>query len=128
MPKPIDITAVLGSVTPPGRLRRAVSDALQRAEAAGEVRPRLVDLADQRIAFADGRPPDALDDDTPAVVETIERADAVLITTTSASSATCATCCRSSAPIPCPPRYISHRATFMTAFPASAQRASSTSC
>jgi FMN reductase len=81
MPAPIDITAVLGSVTPPGRLRRAVNEALQRAAARNDVRPRLVDLADARIAFADGRPRDALEDDTAEVVGRIERADAVLLAT-----------------------------------------------
>ena len=81
MPTPIDITAVLGSVTPPGRLRRAVDEALVRAAARDEVRTQLVDLADMRIAFADGRPLDMLDDDTPEVVGRIERADAVLFAT-----------------------------------------------
>jgi FMN reductase len=81
MPAPIHITAVLGSVTPPGRLRRAVDEALQRAAARNDARPVLVDLADTRIAFADGRPLDALEDDTAEVVGQIERADAVLLAT-----------------------------------------------
>jgi FMN reductase len=81
MPEPIDITAVLGSVTPPGRLRRAVDEALERAAGRGHARPALVDLAEQRIAFADGRPLDALSDDTAQVVGLIERADAVLLAT-----------------------------------------------
>ncbi|HEY6523790.1 MAG TPA: NAD(P)H-dependent oxidoreductase [Solirubrobacteraceae bacterium] len=81
MPEPIDITAVLGSVTPPGRLCRAVSEALVRAAARDDVRAQLVDLADTRIAFADGRPLDVLEDDTPEVVGRIERADAVLFAT-----------------------------------------------
>jgi FMN reductase len=81
MPAPIDITALLGSVTPPGRLRRAVDEALQRAAARNDARPFLVDLADTRIAFADGRPLDALEDDTAEVVGQIERADAVLLAT-----------------------------------------------
>jgi FMN reductase len=81
MPAPIHITAVLGSVTPPGRLRRAVDEALQRAAARNDARPVLVDLADTRIAFADGRPLDALEDDTAEVVGRIERADAVLLAT-----------------------------------------------
>lgn len=81
MPAPIEITAILGSVTPPGRLRRAVDEALQRTATRDDVRPQLVDLADMRIAFADGRPLDALDDDTAEVVRRIERADAVLLAT-----------------------------------------------
>jgi FMN reductase len=81
VPEPIDLTAVLGSVTPPGRLRRAVESALERAAARGDARPAFVDLAQQRIAFADGRPLDALADDTAQVVQMIERADAVLLAT-----------------------------------------------
>lgn len=81
MPAPIDITAVLGSVTPPGRLRRAVDEALQRAATRDDVHAVLVDLADTRIAFADGRPLEALEDDTAQVVGQIERADAVLLAT-----------------------------------------------
>ncbi len=81
MAEPIHITAVLGSVTPPGRLRRAVEEALERRAAQGDVRPRLIDLAEHRIAFADGRPLDALADDTAEVVGAIERADAVLLAT-----------------------------------------------
>jgi FMN reductase len=81
MPEPIDITAVLGSVTPPGRLRRAVEEALERAAIRSDVRPALVDLAERDIAFADGRPLDALVDDTAQVVGMIERADAVLLAT-----------------------------------------------
>src|ERR1700727_2369436 len=81
MPAPIEIPAVLGSVTPPGRLRRAVDEALRRASARDDVRPVLVDLADTRIAFADGRPLDALEDDTAEVVGRIARTDAVLLAT-----------------------------------------------
>ena len=76
----VELVAVLGSVTPPGRLRRAVADALERAE--GEaVRTQLVDLADVEIAFADGHPPEELGDDTARVVDAIARADAVLLAT-----------------------------------------------
>jgi len=78
-PEP-SVLAVLGSVTPPGRLRGAVAGALERASAAGR-RVELLDLADLRIAFADGRPPEALGDDTARVVEAFDRADAVLLAT-----------------------------------------------
>jgi FMN reductase len=73
----VTLVAVVGSVTPPGRLRRAVAEALERA--AGDT--RLIDLAEVRIAFADGRPPDAYGDDTAVVVEAIATADAVLLAT-----------------------------------------------
>jgi FMN reductase len=75
------LTAVLGSVTPPGRLRRALSDAVERLRAAGAVEAELIDLAERRIAFADGRPLDVLGDDTPAVVAALHRADAVVLAT-----------------------------------------------
>ena len=77
---PITLTAVLGSVTPPGRLLRALSEALARLDPA-LAQAELIDLADRRIAFADGRPPEDLDDDTAAVVAAIERADAVVLAT-----------------------------------------------
>jgi FMN reductase len=88
MTEPIRVTAVLGSVTPPGRLRRALSEAVERLAAGAGGAPsgpaaeaELIDLAQRRIAFADGRPPEALDDDTAAVVQTIARADAVVLAT-----------------------------------------------
>src|ERR1700742_1629776 len=71
------LVAVVGSVTRPGRLRRAVAEALGR-------RPEptlLIDLADYRIGFADGRPPEQLDDDTAEVVATLAEADVVLLAT-----------------------------------------------
>lgn len=80
-PGPIRLTVVVGSVTPPGRLRRAVAEALDRTAAAGLATVELIDLVDTRIAFADGRPLASLTDDTPAVVGAIERADAVMLAT-----------------------------------------------
>jgi FMN reductase len=77
----IRITGLLGSVTPPGRLRRALSEALDRAAARGGAEVELIDLADRRIAFADGRPLGALDDDTKAVVTALAGANAVVLAT-----------------------------------------------
>jgi len=71
------LVAIIGSTTPPGRLRRAVAEALDRATAPAT----LIDLAEQRIAFADGRPPAELGDDTADVVAAITEADAVLLAT-----------------------------------------------
>jgi FMN reductase len=71
------LVAVIGSTTPPGRLRRAVAEALGRAP----MPTTLIDLAEQRIAFADGRPPEELGDDTAAVVAALAEADAVLLAT-----------------------------------------------
>jgi FMN reductase len=74
------LLAVVGSVTPPGRLHRAVEEAVERA------RPlvadaQLVDLGARRISFADGRERDGFGDDTGAVVEAVERADVVVFAT-----------------------------------------------
>lgn len=74
----IPLAAVVGSVTAPGRLRRAVEEALARA---ADVRPTLIDLAERQIAFADGRPASELGDDTAAVIAEIAQADAVLLAT-----------------------------------------------
>jgi FMN reductase len=65
------IAAVVGSATPPGRLRRAVAEALVR----GEVEHTLLDLAEHPLPFADGRPVES------EVLATIAAADAVLLAT-----------------------------------------------
>jgi FMN reductase len=72
----IELTAVVGSVTPPGRLRRAVDEALARAQGA---QTELIDLAERQIPFADGRPATELGGDTAAVIAALARADAVLL-------------------------------------------------
>jgi FMN reductase len=76
------LVAVLGSVTPPGRLRRAVEAGL---DATRQSFPRwdagLIDLADYRLSFADGRPLDQLSDDSAAVVGRLVAADAVVLAT-----------------------------------------------
>jgi FMN reductase len=74
------LVAIVGSATPPGRLRRAVAAALDRASAAG-ADVDLIDLAELTIGPADGRPPAELADDTAAVLEQITAADAVLLAT-----------------------------------------------
>jgi len=74
------LIAVLGSVTPPGRLLKALN---AMTAAAKVVEPGLeidlVNLADVRIAFADGRAPDAYGDDTAAVVKRTAAADIVVL-------------------------------------------------
>ena len=74
----IELTAVVGSVTPPGRLRRAVQEALARAEG---TQTELIDLAERQIPFADGRPATELGGDTAAVIAALARADAILLAT-----------------------------------------------
>jgi len=74
------LVGVLGSVTPPGRSLRALEYVLK---AAGEIDPALacigLNLADYRVSFADGRPPDAFGDDTGTLVAQIQRADAAIL-------------------------------------------------
>jgi len=74
------LTAVLGSVTPPGRSLRALEYVLSVAR---ESDPALacvgLNLADYKISFADGRPPEAFGDDTGSLVTQIHNAEAVLL-------------------------------------------------
>jgi FMN reductase len=78
---PVKLVAVLGSVTPPGRLRCALEQALGRARAQSLLVPQLLDLAEVRIAYADGRPASELGDDTASAIELLTGADAVLLAT-----------------------------------------------
>jgi NAD(P)H-dependent FMN reductase len=76
----LHVTTLVGSVTAPGRLRRAVEEASDR------IRPlvahvELIDLGEHRMSFADGREPSSFVDDTGAVVEAIERAHVVAFAT-----------------------------------------------
>ena len=73
------VLAVLGSVTPPGRLRAALRLAVETAAASPGVSASLLDLAEHRVSFADGRPLDRFADDTARVVAQIAEADAVLL-------------------------------------------------
>jgi FMN reductase len=74
------IVAVLGSVTPPGRMHVALSGALERARASG-AEVELIDLSALRLDFADGRPSEQHDDDSARVIATVGAADAVLLAT-----------------------------------------------
>ena len=73
------LLAVLGSVTPPGRLHAAVATAVEAAAARPDVAASLLNLGDHRISFADGRPLDAFTDDTGKVVARVSEADAILL-------------------------------------------------
>lgn len=75
------IVTVVGSATPPGRLRRAVEESGARAAERDGAAVELIDLADVRIAAADGRPPQQLGDDTAAALASIAAADAVVLAT-----------------------------------------------
>jgi FMN reductase len=76
----LHVVTVVGSVTPPGRLRRAVEEASER------LRPlvadvELIDLAERRMSFAGGHELGSAVDDTGAVIEAIERAHVVAFAT-----------------------------------------------
>jgi len=73
------LLAVIGAVTPPGRLNTAIATALDSVAGRTDVTASLLNLADHRISFADGRPLDQLGDDSAHVVKQIAEADAVLL-------------------------------------------------
>ncbi len=74
------LVAIVGSVTPPGRLLAATTSMLQAASGTdAELTTHLINLADRKIAFADGRPPEQYGDDTAATVKLVADADAVII-------------------------------------------------
>jgi len=76
------LVAILGSVTPPGRLHRAITAGLESVRSSfPRWETELIDLANFRIGFADGRPLEQLEDDTPTVVGSISAADAVILAT-----------------------------------------------
>ena len=71
--------AVVGAVTPPGRLNAAIAAAVEMAAARPGVSASLLNLAEHRVSFADGRPPEKFDDDTGAVVARVAGAERVLL-------------------------------------------------
>ena len=73
------LVAVVGAVTPPGRLNAAVQAAVDMASARAGVSASLLSLADFRLGFADGRPPERRDDDIAKVVGALAEADCVLL-------------------------------------------------
>jgi FMN reductase len=75
-----NLLAIVGAVTPPGRLLSATTTMLTGArEAHPEIETHLINLAERKIAFADGRPPEQYGDDTAATVKLVADADAVVI-------------------------------------------------
>jgi FMN reductase len=74
------LLAILGSVTPPGRLLSATQWLLDNTRASYQgLDTDLINLADKRIAFADGRRPEQYLDDTAAVIQTVQASDGVVI-------------------------------------------------
>jgi FMN reductase len=79
-PDSTELLVVLGSTTPPGRLHRAVEGAIERAGERG-VEAELIDLGRLELGFADGTPPEDLDDDTATTIAAIEAARSVVLAT-----------------------------------------------
>jgi FMN reductase len=74
------LLAIVGSVTPPGRLLKATQWLLDSARASRtEVEVELINLADKKIAFADGRPPEQYKDDTATVIASVRAAHGVIV-------------------------------------------------
>ena len=74
------LIAIVGSVTPPGRLLTATRWTLDSARSSRqEIESELINLADKKVAFADGRPPEQYNDDTAAIVASVRAADGVII-------------------------------------------------
>jgi FMN reductase len=71
--------AVVGAVTSPGRLNAGVAVAVDHAATRAGVTASMLNLADHRVSFADGRPLDEFADDTGAVVARVAAADVVLL-------------------------------------------------
>lgn len=75
-----ELVGILGSVTPPGRMHKALAWLLDAARAAEpKLETELINLADYRISFSDGRPPDQYGDDTGPVVAKVAHAQAVVL-------------------------------------------------
>jgi FMN reductase len=81
------LLVMLGSVTPPGRLRRALEQAIARSQDSTraadelELEIELIDLAEQRVSFTDGSDPSELDDDSAALIAAVSAADTLLFAT-----------------------------------------------
>ena len=74
------LLAIVGSVTPPGRLLSATRWLLDHTLAAHRgLDTELINLAEKRIAFADGRPPDQYQDDTVGVIRSVQSSDGIII-------------------------------------------------
>src|SRR5258707_14481858 len=74
------LLAIVGSVTPPGRLLSATRWVLDSASASRkDLEVDLINLADKKVAFADGRPPEQYNDDTAGIVASVRAADGVII-------------------------------------------------
>jgi FMN reductase len=74
------LLAIVGSVTPPGRLLNATKWLLDTARVShSDLEIELVNLADKKVAFADGRPAEQLGDDTAAIIASVRASNGVVI-------------------------------------------------
>src|SRR5712691_24166 len=73
------LLAVVAAVTLPGRLNAAVQSAVEFAGSQPCVSATQLVLADYRLSFADGRPPEQFPDDSGHVVRMVAEADVVLL-------------------------------------------------
>ena len=75
-----NLVAIVGSVTPPGDCSPPPPRCCKVPTTPDpEIATQLINLADRKIAFADGRPPEQYGDDTAATVKLVTDADAVII-------------------------------------------------
>src|SRR4029077_8540756 len=73
------LIAIVGSVTPPGRLLNATGWILDSARSSRQdMEIELINRADKKVAFADGRPPEQYNDDTAAIVASVRAARGVI--------------------------------------------------
>lgn len=76
---PTKLLAIVGSVTPPGRLLNATRWLLDTARASrGDLEVQLINLADKKVAFAGGRSAEQLGDDTAAIIESVRSAAGIV--------------------------------------------------
>jgi FMN reductase len=74
------IVGILGSVTPPGRSLKALEFAMRAAlQHEATLEARTFNLADFKLSFADGRPPEEFGDDTATIVSEIALAEAIIL-------------------------------------------------
>lgn len=78
--KDMGLRVILGSTTPPGRLHRALDEAIERARERG-VEADLLNLGTLDIGFADGTPVEDAGDDTATAIAAIESARALVLAT-----------------------------------------------
>jgi FMN reductase len=76
------LEVILGSVTPPGRFLKALNAMVDDSRGIDpSLEASVTNLADCKIAFADGHPPAEYHDDTAAIVAKIHSADLVVLAT-----------------------------------------------